>query len=155
MLKSLKWLLVLPVAVLAMLTMQLFCGFIAYDLGDSFPLNLIGGRYIAEFFMSVSASVAFVRGGCWMAPSHRTIVAFLLAALMATLALWSIHAVVSLPGFSLVATVVQPLPFGLNPQTWPAWWKLFTDAIWALSGILAALQGHEEHLITLSPDVTS
>jgi hypothetical protein len=144
--RILRWVLILPAAIAAMLAVQLACGLVAYVLGDDFPLNLVGTRFIGEWMASFSASAAFVGAGTWMAPSQvgRFVVSWLLAAISVLCAVWSIYHVVTLPGFSLGATVIWPLPFGLRQHTSPAWWQLLMDMTWGLSAMGAAV-GYQDN----------
>lgn len=135
----LRWFLLLPAAIGAMLLAQLICGFIALLFGDSFPLNLIGTRFVGEWLAAFIGSRAFVIAGASVAPSHKFIVACGLAAIMIAFAAWSIYTVATLPGFSLGATVVWPMPFGLRSHTSAVWWQLLVALMWALSSVAGAL----------------
>jgi hypothetical protein len=63
---------------------------------------------------------------------------------MIVLAAWSIYTVATLPGFSLGATVVWPLPFGLRPHTSAVWWQLLVDLMWVLSSVAGVLHMFDE-----------
>jgi hypothetical protein len=67
----LRWLLFLPAAIGAMLLAQLICGFVAWLFGESFPLNLIGTRFVGEWLAAFIGARAFVIAGASVAPSHK------------------------------------------------------------------------------------
>lgn len=126
---AIRWLLVLPAAIGAAVGSAAAIIFIS-----SIP------DWASQILTTIVPPYAFVRAGAGVAPRWRFVAALTLSIPVFAGGAWMISTVTSLPGATPSATIVWPMPAGLDDKSDPLWWVVLAGILMAGAAVAACIE---------------